>query len=192
MLYSFPFWRRYFWNFHAKEIHENYVGFTHDFDTISSIFTADFPYRLLDFGCGGGRLIPLYLDKRIPYIYCYDISEEALSVARSRFSDSSVHFVNSLDRLIAENVHLDLIICTRILQHIPPNEIDDVLKKILPMTKNVYLNEMTQPKNSYFMFAHNYEQIFMKYGFMLKRKGVIYDTDGNAQEWFLFCVKNFN
>jgi 2-polyprenyl-3-methyl-5-hydroxy-6-metoxy-1,4-benzoquinol methylase len=186
ILYSISTWQKYFWNKRAEQIHKDYGEFTHDFDTIGNLIDIDPPQCLLDFGCGSGRLIPLYLKKNIPSIYCYDISEEALHLARSLFSNHSVHFVSSLSDPLLQEVRFDLVVCSRVLQHIPSSQVVKIIGRLCLLSHRVYINEITKPVNSYFMFQHNYSSIFKSYGFIKNNSGTMQDVTGNIQEWSLF------
>lgn len=186
LLYAIPAWRKYFWNSRAEGIHAAYGEFAHDYATLSQVIDDCSPLYLLDFGCGSGRLIPLYLKKGIPNIHCYDVSTEALFIARRRFPDSSIHFTRSLGELTALGIVFDLVVCTRVLQHIPPAEIEEALRRLAGMSRRIYLNEATQPVESFFMFTHDYQSLLGQFGFSMRRRGTIFDNRGNAQDWRLF------
>lgn len=185
-MYSFPVWRKHYWNIRAEKLHRSYGEYTHDFEILSDLMDADFPESLLDFGCGSGRLIPLYLDRGIPNIHCYDISEDAIALARSHVPGHAIRFITSLEELANGGVYYDLIVCTRVLQHIPVHEIKRVLDLISRLGRRIYLNEATRSISNHFVFAHDYRLHFEQHDFFLERQGVINDPAGNSQEWFLF------
>ncbi len=67
--------RKHFW--HSLEFIEQYVQ---GGDTV------------LDFGCGNGRLLELFLDKNINY-YGVDVSQKLLNLAKKRYPDRQNNFI---------------------------------------------------------------------------------------------------
>lgn len=74
------------------------------------------PYRILDFGCGSGRSLPL-LEKYFPesQIWGYDLSAESLKIASSFVTRSSL--VSNWDAI--KDVYFDLIFAANVFHHIP-------------------------------------------------------------------------
>lgn len=186
-LYRMPAWRRRFWNQMALNIHENYGRLDHDYDVIGELIDTYQPASLLDYGCGSGRLIPLYLEKKVENIYCYDASEISVKLAQAQFSDTAIHYTTSFKEILRRSVRFDLIVCSRVLQHIPADSIGDVVKKICKIGVRVYINESLKRSDKYFMFLHNYSLIFQQNDFMQISTGVMQDAHGNLQEWSLFA-----
>lgn len=186
-LYRLPAWRRHFWNQMALNVHENYAGFDHDYGVIGGLIDTYQPASLLDYGCGSGRLIPLYLKKNLRDIYCYDASEISLKLAQEKFFDTAILFTTSLGDITRRAGRFDLIVCSRVLQHIPANSIVGVIGKICAMGDRVYINETLIPSDKYFMFLHDYRTIFEQNKFVQTSTGVMQDAHGNLQEWSLFA-----
>jgi 2-polyprenyl-3-methyl-5-hydroxy-6-metoxy-1,4-benzoquinol methylase len=74
--------------------------------------------RLLDFGCGSGRLFPLYLENGIYETVGLDVSAKTLAMCRERYPSDSVRSVDGLSPADDSLSAFDLIVCNRVLQHI--------------------------------------------------------------------------
>ncbi len=93
--------------------------------------------RILDLGCGNGRLLELFKDMNIKYVGL-DISEELLNIARSRYTGPNVSFVlsDALDIPFDED-SFNAVYAIALLHHIPSasfrlktlNEVRRVLKR---------------------------------------------------------------
>ncbi len=171
----------------AINVHQNYGRFDHDFGVIGEIIDTYQPASLLDYGCGSGRLIPLYSKKKLQNIYGYDASEISLKLAQTQFPDAAIRFSTSLEDLMRQPGHFDLIVCSRVLQHIPSDSIGDAVKKICAMGGRVYVNESLKRSEKYFMFLHDYPSIFQQNNYSQTSAGVMQDAHGNLQEWSLFA-----
>ncbi|MEW6188587.1 MAG: class I SAM-dependent methyltransferase [Actinomycetota bacterium] len=75
--------------------------------------------RVLDLGCGNGRLLELFKDTNIKYVGL-DISEELLNIARSRYTGPNLSFVlgDALDLPFDED-SFDTVYAIALLHHIP-------------------------------------------------------------------------
>jgi SAM-dependent methyltransferase len=74
--------------------------------------------RILDFGCGLGRLASFWLEHFDEYIAC-DISESMISQAKKINDSRAKFFLNEDDLSIFPNDHFDLIYSGIVLQHLP-------------------------------------------------------------------------
>ncbi len=95
--------------------------------------------KVLDAGCGSGRLLELFKDNQIEY-EGIDISAKLINIAKSerrQYNQKNIHFqVGNLLFLPYENKIFDLIFCVSTLQHIPSRENRFlVLKEILRVLK---------------------------------------------------------
>lgn len=81
--------------------------------------------RILDAGCGSGRLLELFKNNQIEY-EGIDISNKLIEIAQSeckQYNQKNIHFqVGSLLSLPYRNESFDLIFCISTLQHIPGKE----------------------------------------------------------------------
>jgi len=140
---------------------------------------------VLDIGCGSGRLFPLYNDLKIKEVIAQDVSSKALKIAKDRYRFSNIKLTNKdiLDLNFPKH-YFDLIISNRVLQHIPHDEIEVVVKKLTGLGNYVYINEMSDSDytgESFYLFKHDYIALFNKLGFKITQKGLI-----GRQTWFLF------
>ena len=89
--------------------------------------------KVLDVGCGNGRMAEIFLDSQIQYLGIDD-SKELIKIAKQRFKDNSeINFV--VDNALTLNVEADsydLALLIAVLHHIPQK---DLRIKIL---KNIY------------------------------------------------------
>ncbi len=114
-----------------------------------------------------------------------DISIKALRIAADRYKFPNIKTTNKhvLD-LEYPAQYFDMIISNRVLQHVPPGKIEEIIKKIVLIGKNIYINELTDSdglNETFFMFKHDYTNLFSRYGFRVCRNGLL-----GRQTWFLF------
>ncbi len=60
LFYKLEFGRKIYWNLRAEDSNKRYHRLQHDFEVPENIMTTIKPKRLLDFGCGHGKLFPIY------------------------------------------------------------------------------------------------------------------------------------
>lgn len=108
-----------------EEIHRNdptYGSTSLKFiDEVSLMIDCLQPKSILDYGCGKGTLID-DIQKRYPSIRCYKY-------------DPSITEYDTIPVAQA-----DMVLNTDVLEHIPVDNIDDVLRNISSITQNVYFN----------------------------------------------------
>ena len=164
----------------------------HDYEVLKSILTSIVPSRVLDFGCGNGRLFPLYQNLNIREIVGQDISGESLNLARMHHNYENVKLLNiPVDKLDFSDYYFNIVICNRVLQHIPPSTIEQTIKKLCRLGKFIYVNEISDSDGlpldcNYFLFLHDYINLFKNFGFYIKDKGFIISEINTNQKWLLF------
>jgi SAM-dependent methyltransferase len=121
-------------------------------------------HSVLDVGCGRGRLASLLGDALPAAHYTgLDIGEAQTQATQAVRSDGVVFKTPIQD---FDNKHnYDLILCSEVLMHIPPNEIEQVAKKLLKMAvKYIVLIEWTQPigdvQPAEWNWIHDYRALF--------------------------------
>ena len=77
--------------------------------------------KILDIGCGNGRLLELLKDKRIDYIGI-DNSEELIRIAKNRYPQNKFLMADALNLPFAEN-SFDKIFSVAVFHHIPSKEL---------------------------------------------------------------------
>lgn len=187
--YKISLLRKAFWNLNAKNIDNKWGKSRADYNVLKTIITSINPKRILDVGCGSGRLFRLYHSLGIREIVGQDISQSALYLARKQksYNCQNILLLNTpITKLNFPNSYFDLIICNRVLQHIPPNSIKSVIKAICMMASFVYINEISldtdevSPVTPY-IFKHKYISFFSNCDLMVKDRGFI-----GKQSWILF------
>jgi ubiquinone/menaquinone biosynthesis C-methylase UbiE len=73
----------------SEKFSETRSRFWHGLEFISK-YTKD-GYRILDFGCGNGRLLELFTDKNIDYLGL-DVSEKLIGLAREKYPEMADKF----------------------------------------------------------------------------------------------------
>lgn len=76
--------------------------------------------RILDLGCGAGRLLEFFREQRIEYIGA-DISEKMLAIARQKYSAHQFVLLNDF-HLPWPAEHFDWIFCVAVFHHIPGSD----------------------------------------------------------------------
>jgi len=182
---NFPGADKIYWNRRAYDIDEKWGEERDDYELLGEIITSLKPDRLLDFGCGSGRLFPLYHKLGIPEVIAQDISNKALRIAKNRYAFSNIKITN--DDILALNFdknYFDIIISNRVLQHISSDNIDDVIKKLTELAEVIYINEFSDSDyshDSFYIFKHTFIELFDKYDCKVSKKGML----GN-KTWYLF------
>jgi hypothetical protein len=174
-----------YWNRRADDIDEKWGGERDDYELLREIITSLKPNRVFDFGCGSGRLFPLYHDLGIPEVIAQDISTKALRIAKNRYAFSNIKITN--DDILAlsfEKNYFDIIISNRVLQHISHDKIDDVIKKLTELAEVIYINEFSNSDyshDSFYIFKHSFLELFEKYDCKVIKKGML-----DNKTWYLF------
>lgn len=162
-----------FWEAQAQPIHEQWGSTSHDFQLLRTLLQRYQPARLLEVGCGSGRLFGLYREQGIQEIVGMDLSAKALALAKVRHPWIKT-FQGSVETLALPDDAFDLAICNRVLQHIPPWAIATAVTNLCRCCRQVYVNELTerdQVPEEFFMFRYPYPQLFAAQGFHLLTAG---------------------
>jgi len=189
VIYKSNLGRHIFWNYKAKAIDVTWgKSDRHDYDVLRQVITDVSPTRILDVGCGSGRLFPLYRSLKIDEIYGQDISESALAIAKERYCDDNIRLLSTpISQLDFPDNYFDLILSTRVLQLVPSEQIELTIQTICKAGKNIYINEITDNDvvGSVYCYKHDYIKIFDQFGFFEKMKGHV-----DGQTWRLFEKQN--
>lgn len=164
-----------FWEAQAPTIHAQWGNTQHDFPLLSALLQRYQPTTLLDVGCGSGRLFGLYREQGIANMVGMDLSVQALALAKARYPWSN-SFQGQVEALALPVNSVDLAICNRVLQHIPPHAIASAIAQLCTCCRLVYLNELTERDGlpeEFFMFRHPYLQLFAAQGFHRLETGEI-------------------
>ena len=186
-LYKYSWVRRAYWNLRARNIEHLWGRSRDDYDALRNIISS-IPgvVRILDIGCGSGRLFPLYQSLEIKEVVAQDIARNALDLAEQRYGCQNIQLVNlPVEALDFAPAYFDLVISNRVLQHIAPANIEGAVRSICRLGKFVFVNELSAtdgiPENA-FMFKHDYLRLFGKFDFGLQDRGLL-----GKQTWMLFA-----
>lgn len=176
-----------FWEDQAAIIHAQWGEESHDFAVLNAIIAQSVQPQpapaILDVGCGSGRLFGLYRANGIADVVGLDIAEQALALANERYPDVPTQ-QGKVEDLDFPADRFTLAICNRVLQHIPPNAIQQAIGKLCTIAQMVYVNELTasdQLNEEFFMFRHAYPALFAQQGLRLAESGQI-----GQQTYYLF------
>ena len=179
-------------NQNAIDQYERYGDLKHDYEVLKGILTSIIPSRVLDFGCGSGGLFPLYQDLNIREIIGQGISKESLNLARMHHNYENVKLLNvPADKLDLSDYYFNIVICNRVLQHIPSSSIEQTIKILCRLGKLIYVNKISDNDGlllgcNYSLFLHDYVNLFKNFGFYIKDKGFVISEINTNQKWFLF------
>ncbi|MFC2007791.1 class I SAM-dependent methyltransferase [Chloroflexota bacterium] len=117
------------------------------------------PVRLLDIGCGSGRLFPLFAELNVPEIVGIDISSAAIKEIRP--SPNCRVEVMTVEDLSFPPDYFDAAISNAVLRYVPHGaNIARAISNIAEQCKSVLPREPIRGKDSYYNFIHDYEALF--------------------------------
>lgn len=133
---------------------------------------------MMDVGCGWGFVTKYVLDKfNITYCHCSEASHHNIEKTKEYLSNyQQVEFLHSFIEDLPPIPKVDLVIATGVLHHVRPENINDVLKKLLSYT-NKYLIHDDPPPNfrgyenqgpNTANFAHDFITIYQKLGYTIQ------------------------
>lgn len=127
---------------------------------------------VLEVGCGFGRITRLLLSN-FPYITDYlaiDLSVDQIENAKEFVRPAvarhdQLNFVVSDIQSFQNQKKYDLVLASEVLMHILPSEIDEVMRKLVTISKNHVINidwyeEQAPKKAAPHNFVHQYENIY--------------------------------
>jgi trans-aconitate methyltransferase len=127
---------------------------------------------VLEVGCGFGRITKLLLSN-FPYITDYlavDLSVDQIENAKEFVRPAvarhdQLNFVVSDIQSFQNQKKYDLVLASEVLMHVLPSDIDEVMRKLVTISKNHVINidwyeEQTPKKAAPHNFVHQYENIY--------------------------------
>ena len=107
-------------------------------DVLSNINKSE---KIIDFGTGTGRGAKIIHDNGNPVVMI-DLADNCLDPEVKKALDPNFRF---LEECLWDELHVegDYAYCTDVLEHIPPEKVDDVLKNIVKACPKGYLNIST-------------------------------------------------
>lgn len=125
---------------------------------------------ILEVGCGFGRISNLIMECfPIKKYDAIDLSPDQISKARS-MCDTRINFMNyDIEEFSKHNkLYYDLILAVEVLMHVKPDNIIDMIKRLLGMGKHLlhidYCVDVTDIKLKNYNFNHDYFKIYEQLG----------------------------
>lgn len=166
VVYDFATGRRIYWAHRAKDLYEKYGHTEGGFDALQRVVELTRPRRVLELGCGNGRILTFF--SRLG-IHCVgqDISATALELARQRELPHVTLTQKPFTDLDYPDGYFDLIVSNRVLQHVGTDEVQRLLRSAARMGNALYLNELRQEddaKENYYHYKHDYAALLDELG----------------------------
>lgn len=165
-IYATSLGRRLYWSHRAKDLYETYGHLQGGFAPLAAALQQVRPRRVLEIGCGNGRLLEPVAAFGVEELVGQDISATALELAHKRQIPGVVLHEIPMDDLPYAEGHFDLVICNRVLQHIRPEELPAALATIARLGRHLYINETlaNDASDSYYLFHHDYAALLAARG----------------------------
>ncbi|MFH1616002.1 MAG: class I SAM-dependent methyltransferase [Planctomycetota bacterium] len=123
--YIFPYhYLSLYFEKHKRLLHLHYLSMLRTVCETLRPFNGE---RLLDVGCGDGRLCYELKKENVNYTGV-DYSANAIAFAKAFNPDSNFHVLNATERLLEEK--FDIITLLEVIEHIPPGDISDCIKML--------------------------------------------------------------
>lgn len=185
---------RSYWPERAKKFGRIYASGhdprPHTWTDQAAIFRAlrDFqPERILDAGCGDGRMFPFLLEAR--EVVACDPCEEMLAHARKTgYVETHGYELVKIDRydgtLPFEDSEFDLAISVSVLLHVLPADIEFAISELVRVARRVLVityYENREQALAEHNFKHDYPKIFSALGLDVSD----YGADGQRRRWVI-------
>lgn len=123
-----------------------------------------------EIGCGFGRITNKMLEafdiQKENYL-AFDLSSDQIQQAKKLFGDKAQFLVSTIDELNVSR-KFDLVLASEVLMHIPHNEIQQAISKMVNLSSKYIVNidwkETDSKKSSFCNFAHDYVNLYNKHG----------------------------
>lgn len=116
----------------AEKFSETRAHFWRDLGFISDyIEDGD---KIMDFGCGNGRLLEILNDKKVEYVGI-DVSQKLIDLAKSRFPERKFVKVSSQHMLPFSDNFFNKIISIAVFHHFPEEHAEKTAKELYRITK---------------------------------------------------------
>ena len=130
---------------------------------------------VLEYGCGWGFVTKIVLDNfKVGDFVAFDVSPHRITEAEILCKNHSVDFQTTMIEDFKTNKKFDLVFSVGTLNHVRPEHIKPIIKKLLGFTKKdfVHANPPFDPtykiERTTHSFRHNYKQIYQELGYDVK------------------------
>lgn len=158
----YPYFRRIYWDVRTGDLIKKYrtgVQAKVDYPIHKDYIQRMQPKRLLDIGCGSGRLFLLYAELVVPEVVGIDISPRA--IAKCPDYPNYYARVMKVEDLDFPPNYFDAAISNAVLRHLPPgSKINQAISRITEQCTSVLLREPISGRGSFYDFRHDYETLF--------------------------------
>lgn len=157
-----PSTRTMFWDAQVGEIVKHWrtgPQATADYPLFSEYLTKISPKRLLDIGCGTGRLFQLYAELGIPEVIGIDLSPAAIAKIKPYPNCRVIRM--DVENLNFPPDYFDAAISNAVLRHIPPGtRITRAIANLTEQCQSIIIREVVRERGFSYDFRHDYEALF--------------------------------
>jgi pseudaminic acid biosynthesis-associated methylase len=154
----------------TNKIYKERTGFTHE-EIFTDFFRGlDKNIKILELGCNIGLKLTLLHNMGFDNLYGVEINETAYNIAKK--NNPYANIVNSsIEEFPSNKNKFDMVFVSGVLIHIHPNAINDIIKKILELSKkyvfgfDYFSNELVEINyrgNSNVLWKQNFPKLFQK------------------------------
>jgi 2-polyprenyl-3-methyl-5-hydroxy-6-metoxy-1,4-benzoquinol methylase len=132
---------------------------------------------VLEAGCGFGRITKLMSENfDIKYYSAFDLSLDQINNAKT-LCDEKINFEISTINEFSNSMKYDVVLCVDVLLHIEPENIQEIIKKLISHSKKYFIHIDPHILNNYdskinlksHYFKHDYQKIYSSLGLKYKR-----------------------
>ena len=134
--------------------------------------------RILDIGCGYGRMFPLY--KEIPEVYGFDLLPLAIRIVKAKYPNYNLKVMRAQSMDYPEDF-FDGCISNNTLSYVPPKYIGESIRRIKTQCRSILLVERAKNPN-FEHYVHDYVTLFKDWRISLNR-----NYEENYSVLILYC-----
>lgn len=175
-----------------QELESGYDQMSEKFSQTRKFFWRDLEFiknyikngdRILDYGCGNGRLLEILKDKKIEYIGA-DVSQKLLEIAKNKHPEHKFIKLDSQGILPLNDNYFNKIISIAVFHHFPPEYAGKMTKELFRIIKpggkiivtvwkldqEKYKKYFSKNGEGYIPFKDNSSRVFNRYHYLYTKK----------------------
>lgn len=128
-----------------SNIERGYDNISDKFSNTRKYFWAGFEFileniengdKILDFGCGNGRLLEILKNKEIKY-FGVDVSQKLIDIAKQKYQGEEIEFqkISGLESLPLSDNFFNKVISISVFHHFPKKYAEEMAKELYRITK---------------------------------------------------------